>query len=228
MPFPLDDKYQVSVIEKVTKESDNTWILKSKDGYSLWVEGKDVDPQPGDTAIYYGDGFGRPVRGVEIVGKGVIYYRTEEEETKKWADYKKKQEEEKQKDFEDHIDERNAQIASLPAAFIARITHFQNAIPTWRRDYEPYELFVCTEAVKIGSHFKTVEELDAWYKLSPSEQQEVLECSDEHSGNTFGSACLLAKFMIMGNDEAIIKYHGALCPLVGCKDYGCSSTYPDA
>lgn len=45
----------------------------------------------------------------------------------------------------------------------------------------------------------------------------------EHSGNTFGAACKLAHCFV-AEPHLISKMHGALCPLVGCEEYGCWST----
>ena len=45
---------------------------------------------------------------------------------------------------------------------------------------------------------------------------------NEHSGNTFGFSVRLA-YLMAERPDLIAMEHGALCPLVGCKDYGCYS-----
>lgn len=63
------------------------------------------------------------------------------------------------------------------------------------------------------------------YRDLPWEEQAKAGIDPGHSGNTFGFACHLARLWIIG-PEAVVTEHGAMVPLVGCKDYGC--THEDA
>ena len=113
-------------------------------------------------------------------------------------------------------------MAALPKPFRDRIQGFRNWKPeTWKYNFEAYELFTCEQAVEIAKSLKSPEEIQKFYKQSFEDQKKrVPVLSDEHSGNTFGTACLLAKIYLT-NPDLITQAHGALCPLVGCDDYGC-------
>lgn len=50
--------------------------------------------------------------------------------------------------------------------------------------------------------------------------QKVPDLDEGHSGNSFGVSCRLAYWFIK-EPEYVYKEHGALCPLIGCKNYGC-------
>jgi len=61
-----------------------------------------------------------------------------------------------------------------------------------------------------------------FHSLSWKEQKELIEgLSDGHSANTLGSAYRLAYWLAVNPDNVVLE-HGALTPLVGCKDYGCT------
>jgi hypothetical protein len=82
-------------------------------------------------------------------------------------------------------------------------------------------MFACKEAVKIAKACITVAGVEKFGKLSGDEQKHfVPSLSDGHSGNTFGCAMFLAKCYLT-DEKLVAVQHGALCPLVGCKDYGC-------
>jgi hypothetical protein len=83
-------------------------------------------------------------------------------------------------------------------------------------------MFCCEEAVRIGNAFPDSASVREFVGLSCEEQKEILPDLqyEEHSGNTFGSACMLA-VLYMDHPDWVWRGHGALCPLVGCGDYGC-------
>ena len=119
---------------------------------------------------------------------------------------------------------RDRRIEALPALFRDRIKKFQrDGGHAFRRDYEPYELFCCEEAVVIASALKTSAAVRAFKDAGWDEQKkQVPQLSGGHSGNTFEVACLLAYDFLSSMPERVIQDHGALTPLVGCDAYGCA------
>ena len=73
-----------------------------------------------------------------------------------------------------------------------------------------------------------VDGFKSWSKADWKEQQKLVPAlADGHSGNTFGIAVRLAWHFLV-NPELVLQEHGAMCPLVGCRDYGCwASTVPE-
>lgn len=84
--YPKNDtQYEQTTIAKVTTEGDSGWSIERADGWCFFVPaGSPVKPKVGMTARFYGDGIGRPVRGLFLAGKQV-FYRTAEEEKKHQA-----------------------------------------------------------------------------------------------------------------------------------------------
>lgn len=113
----------------------------------------------------------------------------------------------------------------LPEAFQKRLQYFRE-VEGWEKEFGPYELFVCEEAAKLVKAFSTEEELKEFNSLPYERQKKVsderkieLEL-EQHSGNTFGQAVFLARVFLV-KPEVLQMHHGALCPLVGCRAYGC-------
>lgn len=219
----MDSQFETVVLEKV-EPSGEGFVLNRTDGWTLFAsENRDgITPEPGDVARFYGKGFGLPVRGVEIVGKGFLYYRTPEEEERMWDDRRAKAAQEKQDSLDADRESRDERWARLPFSLQLRRNRFGTNNPNWRRDYEPYELMVCEEAARFAAHFESVAELNRWAALDYPEQQQEFPFDEGHSGNSFGVARLLAQLLIEGNDVQVAAQHGALCPLAGCLDYGCA------
>lgn len=59
------------------------------------------------------------------------------------------------------------------------------------------------------------------YDYDYTRQKALIGSDDGHSGNTFGMAMQLA-WLYIEHPDFVAKAHGALVPLVGCKDYGCT------
>lgn len=59
------------------------------------------------------------------------------------------------------------------------------------------------------------------YDYDYKRQQALIGSDDGHSGNTFGMAMRLA-WLYIEHPDFVAKEHGAMVPLVGCKDYGCT------
>lgn len=188
-----------------------------------------VAPKVGDEILLYGRGFGYPIRGVDLLRDGEtipVYYRTEEQEAERHKQEVQEKNERQKQEFENKRSEYDAQYDALPDCFKDRIDRFRAHNEDFRWKFEPYELFCCTEAVKL---IRVTEEKDSWDQFKEMDSfSDALEeyCPDldygEHSGNTMGCTIGLAK-MYFEDPAYIVWAHGAMTPLVGCEEYGCPS-----
>ena len=123
--------------------------------------------------------------------------------------------------FEKNKAQMDEDYNALPEAFKMRIANYRANNPNFRVEYEAYELFCCKEAIKIATALPTVELIQQFHAL-PYETQRaaITDLSNDHSGNTFGCACALAKAYLENPDFVVSKVHGALSPMVGSKEYG--------
>ncbi len=220
-PLETDTEFQEYKIGSVGTSEPNSeipyFIINCVKGGSLCVPNAEQKtlPRKGQTARFYGRGFGHNVRGV-VVKDVVYYYRTAEEEEQERQDRKIKDAATKKKEWEDALEENTARIDAMPASFQKRV-HFFLRTPGWGPTFGKYELFVCSEAIKIAAACTTPEDVNAFYSDS-ARQDGVID--KEHSGNTFGAACSLAA-RYLHDDSTLWQAHGALCGLVGCEGYGC-------
>jgi len=207
------------MIETIIKEvetDDEYYTISTDSGTFSLLRSYGAEPKEGDSIIIHTVN-GSKVRGVDINGKR-IFYKTDEDlesERKKWLD---KEKERKEKEFEKNKEKMDKEFKNLPLCFQLRIRRFRRGNERFRIEFEPYELFVCNEAVKIAKHCETTAKVQEFGKLKPEEQFKV--ASREHSGNTFGITMSLA-YWYLKNPEFVVKLHGALTPLVGCEEYGC-------
>ncbi len=82
-----DTKFETTTVAKVTGEGESGWGIERSDGWSFFVPASSpVKPEPGMEARFYGDGIGRPVRGLFLAGQKV-FYRTEEEDRQHHLDH---------------------------------------------------------------------------------------------------------------------------------------------
>lgn len=218
-----DQQFETNTIKSFTAETGG-YSLTFDNGWSFWMPDAGFAPGVGQTAKLYGRGTGYQVRGL-VVNDRVVFYRTEAEQEELNRKEQAAREDKKRSDYEAQSGEYDRRVNALPQPFKTRITEFRNWKPeTWKYDFEPYELFTCEQAVEIATALKTPEEISRFHKLDFTEQKKiVLALSDDHSGNTFGAACLLARIYLT-KPELIPSVHGALCPLVGCEDYGCAAS----
>lgn len=228
--MPVDSEFELAIVKSAEKQ-DGGWSVLREDGWSLWLTDNGIEPEPGDVMRCYGRGIGYSVRGIAIEGKGIIRYLTKSEER---AEFDRQQAERKKdqraKEIETRPD-RDLRVRELPRALRLRAERFQNARDGWRAEHEPYELFVCEEAAKIAAHFEgenAIYRLNEWAEKPFEAQMAEVAVSDGHSGNTFGATVHLARLLLLENDEDVIRAHGALCPLTGCKDYGCYAADGDS
>ncbi len=120
-------------------------------------------------------------------------------------------------------EETAARIAALPERFRERIEFFMRR-PDWGWNYGFYELFCCEEATKIAKALNTREKIEAFSNMNASQQRELVPDLDpDHSSNTFGTAVQLAHCFV-ADPHRTMQMHGAMCPIMGCQEYGCWST----
>ncbi len=224
-----DPDYQVEEIEEVHRTGDDGWQLELMSRSVVFCPKLpgDVIPQPGEMVRLFGQGFGYPIRGV-VIGDKCAYYRTAEED----AEYRKaeqaKADAKKESEYQASKPEFDRRIEALPPQFRERILGFRHRNPNFGPDFEAYELFTCEQAVAIATALKksgprgtNPETFKAFRGKTFAEQKRIVpELSDGHSGNTFGAACCLAEMWIT-RPGLVPKYHGAMCPVAGCEEYGC-------
>jgi hypothetical protein len=253
-----DTEYRDVVIKKVEPEGDGQgWAITSSDGWSFFVPDEGVEPHVGDTARFYGRGIGSIVRGLDINGQEV-FYRTPEEQEEENKRETVRAAQKQRDDFEQNRERLDAAYGSLPVEFQQRIAGFRERNPNFRWEYESYEMMVCVDANEIakactmpetgaklrelGIRLKDgnwidnpVGRLNAFAAINSEANQYQFNLQDEvipgldkgHSGNSFGAALRLA-YLYLERPDLIAKEHGALCPLVGCQDYGCYATIANA
>jgi len=223
-----DTQFMDEKIESINGQEsiDDMVVVEFTDSGCIGVQ-NELGARPlvaGDTLRLFGKGFGYTVRGIGLVENGeltALYrYRTEEEDkahhTKNVADSHAK----KKADWEERKEATAAEIKAMPEVFQKRIEFFMRNID-WGWDFGPYELFACKEAIKLAEALKTSEGIRAFHAASYEEQLKMVPgVSPDHSGNTMGAALSFAN-VYLTKPEFIPQMHGALCPLVGCKDYGC-------
>jgi len=227
LTWETDAEYELVGLAKVQERSDS-WDVTRTDGWSFgFPKVPGVTPKVGSAVRFYGKGIGATVRGVVVDGNPV-YYRTPAEEEQRHQDWCAEQDRQKRARFEESKAKLDVSYDALPRTFQLRIDRFRTANPDFRWKYEPYEMFVCEQAVIIAKALKTVDAIEAFHSL-PWETQKfnVPELSDGHSGNTFGCACHLAKTLL--TEPARIEYTpGAMSPLVGTSDYSEAKEAPTA
>lgn len=200
------------------------YSVTSSSGWICGVDGAyGVVPKVGDAFVTWG-AIGLPIRGQAINGR-VLYYLTPAEQDAKHQMEVDAHKAEKLAEYENKRADYDRRVAALPAPLRDRIERFRAFKgDAWRWEFEPYELFVCEEAAKIAAHFNTPEAIQRFAKMDYKDQAKAFpQMSGEHSGNTFGMAVRFA-YGLAEKPEYVWQMHGALCPLVGCGDYGCFAT----
>lgn len=222
MTWDTDPQYTEEKLSDVTPGEEGWTLEMSGSGIFCPKDQCTQAPSVGETVRVYGKGLGYPVRGILIEGR-VYSYRTEEQEASRHAEWVAEESRQKQARLERERADRDARRLALPPAFRERLATYEARNPIWRRDFESYELFVCEQATRLVQRFGAdLAALEAFDKLPASEQKAQapeLKLS-EHSGNTWGAAVGLAHRFMCGPGN-VKGAHGALCGLVGCRDYGC-------
>lgn len=223
----LDHQFEDRKLEKVVR-SGNGYELHQENSWVLGIDDPGWEPRAGDTARFFGEGIGRPIRGVVVFPKRggmplVAYYRTAQEQSDREDRWVGEQRAKRRAEADANRVENEAKIAALPDVFRQRIERFRAANDDFEAEYQPYELFCCEEAVKIAAALKSrPDDVRAFGQLSWAQQKQIVPTlSDGHSGNTFGMAVRLAHWYL-SQPQNVVAEHGALTPLVGCQQYGCT------
>jgi len=214
----MKDHIETNEITSVS-ESDE-WFSVRCGSLGLGVKKKyGITPKIGDTITIYSKNIFGIIRGIDINGQSLFYKTDEELEAHRIREsekYKQKQID----DFEKNKSNLDAQYSDLPQIFKDRIDRFRVNNPNFRVEFESYEMFCCTEALKIAEALKTVSEVKSFYEKPFDQQIKLVPTLDNgHSGNTFGCACQLAGIYLEA-PEYISKVHGSLSALVGSEAFG--------
>lgn len=208
-------------IQRVETLSDG-YRLNGHDGWTIFCPRVDGLPNPvvGETLDLYGDGLGRPVRGIVVAGRP-YRYETPEEMKARFEQEAATARAEREAKFDASREETDLRIEALPEPFRARLYRFQmQGGRKFRTDFESYELFTCEQAVLIAATVPPAD-LAAFREMTWEAQLAAVPgLSEGHSGNTFGCAVLLAR-VFLESPERLQDVHGAMAPLVGCAEYGC-------
>ena len=234
-PWTSDVQYTDHVISEVSPNPPDGWSIGlDEGGWHILVPNAHERQRPclGEVIRLFGRGVGYHVRGIAIVTGPWRVYRYESEDEYQ-ARIERESREERYlrcaKAIEER-EERDEKIAALPVEFQHRIARFSRTVENWTADFEPYEIFVCEEAAEMAKVFKTPDDLHAFYQMKCEDQKTLVEANgytlrlDEHSGNTFGAAVMLAR-IFLEMPESLWQAHGAMCSLVGCSSYGCYAAY---
>lgn len=221
-----DTLYSDYIIGDVTGDVDSGWSVGFKEGLCCFIgPTSPVVPSPGMTLRMYGQRFGT-IRGQVLDGK-VVFYRSPGEQERREAEQHAQRQRDKQERFENSRDTLDAQYEALPDAFKKRIDWFRSQTANWRVEFEAYELMCCCDAVKIADALKTRNSIENFSQADWEDQKKAVpDLDDGHSGNSFGMACRLA-WVYVEEPDMLWKWHGAMCPLVGCEEYGCYAAYRD-
>lgn len=225
--YPTDDlDFEVCVIKSVSGDKEHGWSMTRDDGWCFFCPATSpVEPKPGDTARFYSRGIGYTVRGL-FINEHRVFYRTDAEQREHDRQQAAEKKRERQYDFDKNRAAIDARVAALPEVFQQRLERFRNGNPEFRVEYEGYELFCCEQAIMLADLLKTPDAIKAFHDL-PWEQQlaQVPESHRDafqgHSGNTMGASFRLA-YHLLTNEANVVREHGALVPVVGCKEYGCT------
>jgi hypothetical protein len=231
-----DNDHQVKdeVIKNVIVDGDR-FTLEFEGGTCLGVMSTSLPPPgPGQMVLLYGKGMGYSVRGIVlprqpgITEDRVYRYATPVEQVHKDVTRFQADRDQKRRDFDLKRAEFDAWLSSVPPEFQERIARFRKVSPDWESEFGPYEKFVCSEALKIAAVLHDPDKIKEFAESTPGQQVKIVPdiAFEEHSGNTFSAACNLA-YVYTKEPSSVPKWHGALCALVGCKDYGCFAAHPE-
>lgn len=228
----MDNEYEELTIKKV-ETSERGYTITPSDGWCFGGITKDMvriagapEPREGMKIRFYPRGIGTTVRGVMLEGV-MLYYRDHAAQQRKHDLESAAENMRREAELASSQVARDTDRAKLPENFRRRLDGFEQRNPNWRRDFEPYEMSCCVDAVKIADALKTPDAVAAFGKLPWKEQNEAVPgLFDGHSGNSFGKAVRLA-WLHLRYPGLVEREHGAMCPLVGCKDYGCPQAIPE-
>lgn len=198
---------QTGYATSVGEIRDGGFSVTVDSGWSFWMDAQYAGKvKEGDWVYLFGKGIGFQIQGVAVNGT-TLWYKTNEQmeaEHKAWCD---NHDREKRERLEANRNKWLADIAALPDPLRLRMERFMSEKEDFLKDSGEYELFCCTEAVKVMDYIKaqigddasekTVKDaINAFKELPWEEQAKVV--SDGHSGNSFDFACMLAYCVLNG------------------------------
>lgn len=220
---PWDDRDRLEgTLTRVTP-GEKFHEVTSSNGWSCSVGAEHGCPAVGDAFVTWGQ-VGRPIRGMALNGR-VLFYRTPEEQADQDAKDLAAMRAERVAKYEGQRHDYDRRVEALPMPLRQRVEGFRRrGGDEWRWDFEPYELMCCEQAAAMVHRFRSATGLAAFLELGHEEQRASFpEMDPGHSGNSWGAAAMLAR-LLLSNPEGLARQHGALCPLVGCRDYHCWAT----
>lgn len=163
------------------------------DGCSLHVDKMEPYMKVGAIVETYGQSnLGGKIRGIVIDGH-IVRYRTEAQSALDDSKMIARMHRDSLKAYKKALPALEENYKSLPVKFRLRMDRLREAGPDTRHEWEPYEMFILTEAVKLAKKLKTPAAVEQ-YKEASYDAQRVMapEISDGHSGCTHGAMCQLA------------------------------------
>lgn len=147
------------VIERVEGDGDHGWSLtyaSSSFGNGCFLatermsdevadDLREHPPQVGDEIVVY-TYLGSRIRGFDLRGEH-LYYQTDEELDAEAKLMRIEQERKDEEAFEKNRAKLDADYEALPQVFKDRIDKYRQNNPDFRKKYESYEMFCCTQAV---------------------------------------------------------------------------------
>lgn len=202
------DHYEEGILTEVTPYKDGDGYSLGYDSMGLGITAErnpnGVVPEVGQTIRVYGPGFGSPFHGVDIDGREV-FWLTPLERVADRVVWLAKHDRDKRERAVRYAPKIASDYESLSAPLRARIDRFRAEKPTFGMDSEAYEMFACVEADKIAAYLRprvdageTPANVVASFRDLPYDEQIAAGLSDQHSGNTFGGACMMAQRLLAG------------------------------
>jgi len=181
---------------------------------------RDHAPEIGDRVTFFSNGLGTTIRGLKI-NEHTVFYRTPAQEAQRQQKKDVASIRRQKAEFRAARRALNFKYSILPEAFKERIDGFRKRNPDFRWKFEAYEMFCCLEAAELALTLGTAEAVMRFKGLEFAAQKALMpRLSEDHSGNTFYTTCLLAA-LFLKTPTLVPNAHGAMCGLVGCKEYGC-------
>jgi hypothetical protein len=210
----MDTTREDYVIESV-QQNDDGFDVFTNQGIAIFLEAHyNVFPRAGDQLTLYVIR-GSEIAGIELNGQEV-FFKTQQEVEQRHAEVVQEAQSQKMAQFEKKRDHLDGMYEKMPEIFRKRVDKFRANNSTFRQDFEEYELFCCTEAVKIADYCKTAENL----KSFDNSQASVDVLAKGHTENSYGMSVRLAH-AYLSEPESLLEIHGALSHKVGCVAYGC-------
>jgi len=160
-----DREFQTFIIDKVENNGRGKDItIRFNTFYRIDVQhSRGFTPKTGMTLKIYGQGAGHQARGIEI-DKHIYKYLTPKQYEAEKTEQEERHKKQALKKYKKNLRKIQRAYRSFPTVFKARIDRLIQQSPSDRHIWEPYEIFITSEAIKIIKALKTVEEIEDCYK----------------------------------------------------------------